>query len=66
MRSETLRSDAVKTEAVLWENGSRALWKLKGGNDRTALALQGMSGFKAFCCAQMIVKCAVAGEFKSE
>ena len=43
MTSETLRSDAVKTEAVLWENGSRALWKLKGGNDRTALALQGMS-----------------------
>ena len=42
MGSETIRSDAVKTEAVLWENGSRALWKLKGGNDRTALALQGM------------------------
>lgn len=36
------RCDAVKTEAVVWDSGARAVWKLKGGNDRTDLALQGM------------------------
>lgn len=36
------RCDAVKTEAVVWDNGARAVWKLKGGDDRKALALQGL------------------------
>jgi len=26
----------------VWDSGARAIWKLKGGNDRTSLALQGM------------------------
>uniref|UniRef100_A0A7I4CSL7 DDT domain-containing protein n=1 Tax=Physcomitrium patens TaxID=3218 RepID=A0A7I4CSL7_PHYPA len=34
-----LRSDAVKTEPVVWD-GPRAVWKLKGGNDRTDVTLQ--------------------------
>lgn len=48
------RCDAVKTEAVVWDSGARAVWKLKGGNDRTALALQGIS---TSCGAQMMLKC---------
>uniref|UniRef100_A0A7I4CV13 DDT domain-containing protein n=1 Tax=Physcomitrium patens TaxID=3218 RepID=A0A7I4CV13_PHYPA len=37
--TEALRSDAVKTEPVVWD-GPRAVWKLKGGNDRTDVTLQ--------------------------
>lgn len=35
------------TEAIVCENGSRAFWKLKGGDDRKAVICRGMltSGF---------------------
>ncbi|KAG0578516.1 hypothetical protein KC19_4G029400 [Ceratodon purpureus] len=38
--SETFRRDAVKTEAIAWDCGSRALWKLKGGEDRSSVISQ--------------------------
>lgn len=42
MCSGDQRSDAVRTEPIVWDKGARALWRLKGGNDRTSIALQGL------------------------
>ena len=42
VEAEPERRDAVRTEAVVWDKGARAVWKLKGGNDRSSVVLQGM------------------------
>lgn len=43
VEAEPERSDAVRTEPVVWDKGARAVWKLKGGNDRSSVVLQGMN-----------------------
>jgi hypothetical protein len=36
------RVDAIRTDAIHWDDGARAVWKLQGVDNRSSVVLQGL------------------------